>query len=126
VFTQHLDYWTPENTDAYYPKPYMHTAGGIGIYQNRNMQTSDRYLQNAAYIRLKNVTLSYDLPKSIVSHVGLDKVQVFFTGENLWTSTKLAKMYDPEAIFTSNTYTGEGGKNYPMNKVISFGLIVNL
>ena len=90
------------------------------------MQTSDRYLQNAAYIRLKNVTLSYDLPKSIVSHVGLDKVQVFFTGENLWTSTKLAKMYDPEAIFTSNTYTGEGGKNYPMNKVISFGLIVNL
>ena len=126
VFDQHLDYWTEENTGAYYPKPYLHTAGGIGTYSRRNMQTSDRYLQNAAYIRLKNITLSYDLPKQIISRIGLDKVQVYFSGENLFTSTKLAKMYDPEAIFTSNTYTGEGGKNYPMNKVISFGAVINL
>ncbi|MCM1111278.1 MAG: TonB-dependent receptor [Clostridium sp.] len=125
-FKQHTDYWTPENTGAYYPKPYLHTAGGIGIYQNRNMQTSDRYLQSAAYIRLKNITLAYELPKQWINHIGLQKVQVFFTGENLWTSTNLAKMFDPEAIFTSNGYTSEGGKNYPMNKVISFGLTVNL
>lgn len=125
-FEEHLDYWTEENTNAYYPKPYLHTAGGIGTYQNRNMQTSSRYLQNAAYIRLKNITVSYDLPKSVLSHVGLQKVQVFFTGENLWTSTKLAKMFDPEAIFTSNSYTGEGGKNYPMNKVLSVGLNITL
>ncbi|MCM1484121.1 MAG: TonB-dependent receptor [Muribaculaceae bacterium] len=126
LFNQHTDYWTEDNPGAYYPKPYIHNATGINIYQNRNKQTSDRYLQNAAYIRLKNLTLAYDLPKSIINHVGLQGVRVFFTGENLWTGTKLAKMFDPEAIFTSNGYTSEGGKNYPMNKVLSVGLTVNL
>lgn len=125
-FEEHLDYWTEENTGAYYPKPYLHTAGGIGVYQRRNMQTSSRYVQNAAYIRLKNVTVSYDLPKSILNQIGLQKVQVFFTGENLWTGTKLAKMYDPEGVFTGASYGGEAGKNYPMNKVLSVGLNVNL
>lgn len=125
-FKEHLDYWTEDNRDAYYPKPYLHTVGGIGIYQNRNMQTSSRYLQNAAYLRMKNITLSYELPRSIISHAGLEKVQVFFTGENLWTVTKLAKMYDPEGVFTGASYGGEAGKNYPMNKVLSIGLNVTL
>ena len=49
-----------------------------------------------------------------------------FLCENLLTFTTLKGMFDPEAIFTKNDYTAEGGKNYPMNKVISFGLVVNL
>lgn len=126
LFEQHLDYWTEDNPNAYYTKPYIHNAGGIGTFNNRNRQTTDRYLQNASYGRLKNLTLAYDLPRKWVNHIGLNKVQVFFTGENLWTITPLAKMYDPEAIFTANGYTGEGGKNYPMNRVISFGLTLNL
>lgn len=126
VFPHHMDYWTPENTDAYFPKPYIHTAGGVGPFQNKNIQTSDRYLQNAAYCRLKNITLSYDLPTAWVEKAGLNKVQVFFSGENLLTFDKLKGPFDPEAIFTGNSYTSEGGKNYPMNKVVSFGLIVNL
>lgn len=125
LFREHLDYWSEDNPGAYYPKPYLHTAGGIGTYNNRNKQTSDRYLQNAAYIRLKNITLSYDLPKSIISHVGLSKVQVYFTGENLWTHSNMTSIFDPEAIFTSSSYNG-GGKNYPFNKTVSFGLVVNL
>jgi hypothetical protein len=84
------------------------------------------YLQNAAYCRLKNLTLSYDLPNSWVHKAGLQKVQVFFSGENLLTFTKLKGMFDPEAIFSSNSYTSEGGKNYPMNRVLSLGFIVNL
>ena len=126
VFNEHMDYWREDNPGAYYPKPYIHSAGGIGVYRNKNMQTSDRYLQNAAYCRLKNITLSYNLPTSWVQKAGLQKVQVFFSGENLLTFTSLKGMFDPEAIFTGNSYTGEGGKNYPMNKVVSFGLVVNL
>lgn len=49
-----------------------------------------------------------------------------FSGENLLTFTKLPSMFDPEAIFTGNDYTSEAGKNYPMNKVLSIGVIVNL
>lgn len=126
VFKQHLDYWTPENTDAYYPNPYTAAAGAIGQFRNKTSQTCDRYLQNAAYCRLKNLTISYDLPKAWVNKVGLNKVQVFFSGENLLTFTKLADMFDPEGIFTSNSYTSESGKNYPMNKVYSIGVVVNL
>jgi len=126
VFSQHMDYWTPENTDAYYPKPYIHTAGGVVPFRNKNMQTSDRYLQNAAYLRLKNLTISYNLPDKILKPLHLSKVQIYLSGENLLTFTKLSKMFDPEAIFTSNSYTSEGGKNYPMNKVLSCGLVINL
>ena len=53
-------------------------------------------------------------------------VLVFFSGENLLTFTKLKGMFDPEAIFSSNSYTSEGGKNYPLNRVLSLGFIVNL
>ena len=126
VFKEHMDFWTPENTGAYYPKPYINSAGGVGPFQNKNTQTSDRYLQSAAYCRLKNLTVSYNLPDTWAHKVGLQKVQVFFSGENLLTFTKLQGMFDPEAIFTGNTYTSEGGKNYPMNRVLSLGLIVNL
>ncbi|MDY5237758.1 MAG: TonB-dependent receptor [Bacteroides helcogenes] len=126
VFKQHLDYWSESNPGAYYPKPYTAGAGAIAQYRNKTSQACDRYMQNAAYCRLKNLTISYDLPEAWTKKVGLNKTQVFVSGENLLTFTKLADMFDPEAIFTSNDYTSEGGKNYPMNKVISFGLIVNL
>ncbi len=129
IFKQHLDYWTPENTDAYYPKPYTAGNGAINRFRNKTSLPSDRYLQNAAYCRLKNITISYDLPEAWTSKVGLSKVQVYFSGENLLTFTKLADMFDPEGIFTYNSAygssTAQAGKNYPMNKVVSFGVIVN-
>ena len=125
VFEEHLDYWREDNKDAYYPAPYTAGAGAINNFRNKTSQKTDRYMQNAAYCRLKNLTVSYDLPGAWTKKVGLSKTQVFFSGENLFTSTKLAKMFDPEAIFTGTSYTSESGKNYPMNKVISLGLIVN-
>ena len=126
VFEEHMDYWREDNKGAYYPKPYIHTAGGHRPYNNKNQQVTDRYMQNAAYCRLKNLTISYDFPKAWVKTIGLQKVQVFFSGENLLTFSPLKGMYDPEAIFTGNSYTSEGGKNYPMNKVVSLGVILNL
>ncbi len=126
VFNDHLDYWTPENPDAYYPNPYTGAAGSINQFRNKTSQKSDRYMQSAAYCRLKNLTISYDLPNSWSQKIGLSKAQVFFSGENLLTFTKLPSMFDPEAIFTGNDYTSEAGKNYPMNKVLSIGVIVNL
>ena len=126
VFKEHMDFWSEDNPGAYYPKPYIHTADGVKPFQNKTKTMSDRYIQNGAYCRLKNLTVSYDLPDAWVKKVSLEKVQVFFSGENLLTFTPLIGMFDPEAIYTKNDYTNEGGKNYPMNKVISFGLVVNL
>ena len=59
-FEDHLDYWTENNTGAYYPKPYF---GGI----QKNQQTQTRYLQSAAYLRCKNIHWGYTLPKSLLS-----------------------------------------------------------
>lgn len=126
VFKEHLDYWTPENPGAYYPNPYTAAAGAIGRFRSKTSQKCDRYMQNAAYCRLKNLTVSYDLPSSWTQKIGLSKAQVFFSGENLLTFTKLAGMFDPEAIFTASDYSSEAGKNYPMNRVLSFGVIINL
>lgn len=127
VFKQHLDYWREDNKSAYYPKPYINSAGAVGKYNAKTSGSpTDRYLQNAAYCRLKNLTLSYDLPQSIISKAKLHQVRVFFSGENLFTITKLKDMFDPESIFTSNGYTDEGGKNYPMNRVLSLGMTVGL
>ena len=127
IFNDHLDYWTEDNRDAYYPRPYINAAGAAtSQYTNKTQLTSDQYLQSAAYCRLKNLTLSYDFPQNMIKKIGLTKLQVYFSGDNLVTFTKLAKMFDPEAIFTSSGYSGEGGKNYPMNRIYSIGLIINL
>lgn len=77
---------------------------------------------------------AYDLPASLIGKIGLSKLQIYVTGENLLTFTKLSTIFDPEAIFTYNSYNGgnanrgaaDAGKSYPMNKTISVGIVVNL
>ena len=128
VFKEHLDYWTPDNPDAYYPNPYIAGNQAVGQYRAKTSQRSDRYVQNAAYCRLKNLTLSYNLPEAWISKLHLTKAQVFFSGENLLTFTKL-KIFDPEGLFTGNSYGGaveQAGKNYPMTRVFSVGVILNM
>ena len=100
-----LDYWTPENTGAYYPAPNWNK------WVNR--ETSTRYLQDASYIRLKNITLGYNVPKNWLQKVGINKLRLYVTGENLFTFTNLIDGYDPETL---NNLT------YPITKKISLGL----
>ncbi|WP_083425838.1 TonB-dependent receptor [Zhouia amylolytica] len=111
-----LDYWTPENTDAYYPKPYM---GGQHV---KNTRSQTKYLQDASYIRLKNVQLSYSLPTSLINEIGLTRAQVYFSGENLFTITDLHENFDPEALGGA----WGNGKIYPLQRVLSFGVNLGL
>ena len=122
VFKEHMDYWTPQNTGAYYPNPYAAPAGTAGTFTSKTQQVVDRYLQNAAYLRLKNATISYALPEQWLKKVKLSKVNVFVTGENLFTITKLAKMLDPETIAGGNG----PGKIYPLSKVYAMGVNIGL
>lgn len=119
-FVEHLDYFRPEghelgaNLNSYYPRPIFNGGG-------KNQQTQTKYLQNAAYIRLKNVQLGYTLPKEWISKAGLQYLRIFVSGENLLTGTKLTNIFDPESI---DGGWGEG-KTYPLSRVVSFGLNVN-
>jgi hypothetical protein len=122
VFKQHLDYWTPANPNAYYPAPYTNTGGAIGPFANKSQQISDKYLQNAAYLRLKNLTISYSLPAQLIKKAHLTKMSVFVSGENLMTITKLSKIFDPETLNVAATGVG---KSYPLTQVYSAGLNIN-
>ena len=120
---QHLDYFRPEgttnplgaNVNAYYPRPNW--GGG------KNFQRSDRYLQNAAYGRLKNVTVGYTLPQSITRKAYIENLRIFFSGENLATITDFTGTGDPELVDAYFSAYGFG-KVYPLQRVLSFGLNV--
>ena len=113
VFEEHLDYWTPENTDAYYARP---------SWSGRNQYTQTRYLQNGAYCRLKNLTLGYTFPKSWTQKAGIDYLRLYFSADNLLTFTSLSSIFDPEA--TGSMYS-DPGKLYPLQRVLSVGVNIN-
>lgn len=116
IFKEHLDYWRPDNTDAYYPRPIMTSESG------KNRQTQTRFLQDASYFRLKNLQVGYTIPSAISDRIGLGLLRVYFTGENLITFTKLSNVFDPEA--TGGTYGA--GKLYPLAKLYSLGINLKL
>lgn len=111
LFTTHLDRWTPQTPDGYYPKYYMSSEN------NKNQQTQTRYLQNGAYLRIKNVQLGYTLNKNLVEKLKLGRVRFYLSVENLATITKFTKALDPELFLSS-------GKVYPMQRNYSAGLNV--
>lgn len=119
-FEEHYDFFRPEgdplgaNLDAYYPRPLF--ASG-----DKNQKTQSRYLQNAAYIRLKNAQIGYTFPKLWMNKIGLQSVRLYVSGDNLWTASQITGIFDPE------TLGGEwgDGKLYPLSRTISVGLNVN-
>lgn len=118
-FEAHLDYFRPEDTtsplganvDAYFPRP---------LENDRNRQAQTRYLQNAAYCRLKNVTLGYTLPATLTKNWAISNLRVFVSAENLATITNLSKTFDPETVGIGDW----DGCTYPLSKTFSCGLSV--
>jgi hypothetical protein len=110
-FDEHMDFWTKENPDAYYPAPRMNKSF-------RNKQVQSRYLQNGAYLRLKSLQLGYTLPVSLTKKFFVGNLRVYVVGENLLTFTKLISIFDPEA--TGGIYGA--GMLYPIQRSLSVGL----
>ncbi|MCL3852724.1 TonB-dependent receptor [Parabacteroides sp. GYB001] len=120
-FEEHWDFFRPEgdplgaNLNSYYPRPLFDQGG-------KNQEYQTRYLQNAAYIRLKNVQLGYTFPRTWVSKIGLQSLRLYFSGDNLLTFTKLHGYFDPETLGDTGDKTG---KVYPLAKTLSVGLNIN-
>ncbi len=112
------------NFDAYLPR--------LVGYSQLNDHPNNRYLQNVAYIRLRNIQLGYTFPENIASKIGASDLKVYLSGENLWTWSPLYKWTkdtDVTNIYGSDRDLSGGtsgdGYNYPMMKAVSFGLSVN-
>ena len=106
------------NTDAYFPRPYANDG-----MNKKNRQTSTRYLQSAAYMRLKNVQIGYTFPKSIITKIGLSRMRLYLSGENLGVLTNnYPKYLDPENATIG--LWGQGGKSMAAQANYSFGIDV--
>ncbi|RAJ79169.1 TonB-linked SusC/RagA family outer membrane protein [Chitinophaga dinghuensis] len=117
IYQNELDYWTPTNTKAHFARIYAKAAGNSAV----NKLVQSRYLSNAAYLRIKNLSLAYALPNDLLKRIHLSRLQVFFSGENLFTFTKFPTGLDP----TSTEDKGYG-INYPIMRMFSFGINASL
>lgn len=122
VFQYHIDNtWTYENPTAYYPRP---SANG----NSKNKQIQTKYLQNAAYIRLKDITISYNLPQKWLSRIGLQQARIYVNGMNLWEKTALPPFMMPDIVdqmtSTENINGANLGKQYAFMRTFSFGMNV--
>ncbi|MBC3539128.1 SusC/RagA family TonB-linked outer membrane protein [Rufibacter sediminis] len=124
VMYQHqLDFWTPQNPNARYPR--LAAAGSQSI-ENNFRRGSDMYLYDASYARLKNVQIGYTLPPSLIGKIGMKSMRAYFSGQNLFTLSKL-KFIDPEVTeFNSNLLNSgaNSGRAYPTPVYYGFGLDV--
>jgi TonB-linked SusC/RagA family outer membrane protein len=123
MYEHQLDYWTPANPDAHWPRL---TAPGTASTVNNYGKGSDLNILNAAYLRLKNIQIGYTLPKELSRKAGMNKVRFFVSGQNLLTFSKNS-FIDPESSEFGSSMNASGansGRNYPLLKYIGGGLNV--
>ena len=123
AFAHFLDYWSPENTDAFYPVP----TNNAWISNGGNFLRQTRYLQNMAYLRLKNLTVGYTLPSAWLQAISFQSARVYVSGENLFEFDNMTIPIDPESTDYKTGY-GSGswsfGRSYPFARTLSVGLQV--
>ena len=101
--------WTEDNPNAFYGRIYENA----GSSQGANQRISDKFLYNAAYLRVKNITFSYTVPDKYLHAIRLKNLKAFVSGENLFTVDHLPTGIDPENL----------SWNYPYSRtIINFNL----
>ncbi|MEG1511964.1 MAG: TonB-dependent receptor [Bacteroidales bacterium] len=124
LYAHQADYWRPDNTDAHYTRLWRYfgvSDAFSGVSGSCNSVQQTRYLLNMSYLRLKNLTVGYTLPKHITSKIRIDKVRVYFSGENLFTIQDKKLPVDPEVTQTEHMI----GRSFPLQRTLSIGLQVN-
>ncbi len=107
--------WTPENPNGTYPRLYPNSSGSPDV-----TVTNSFWCEDASYVRLKNLTFGYTIPTKLTQKIQLDRVRIYFNGENLLTFSKIYdKGIDPEAPQGRGAY-------YANVRKLSLGLKVTL
>ena len=106
--------WTEANPNKWAEYPRIETLN----MNNTNLQTSDYWLRNASFLRVKNVQIGYTLPKSVSKKAGMESVRIYLSGQNLFSFNSFYKGWDPE----NEIGTGDAPSYYPINAIYSFGL----
>lgn len=126
VYDYQMNYWTESNTNSYWPRLY-----GAGGNNSANQRTQTKYLLDGSFIRLKNITIGYNLPKQWCSKLYIKNLRFYVSGENLCTWHHLPNGYYPDsfvsipgALSMTTSIQGDGATNwsYPLMRQFSFGL----
>ncbi|HLR90037.1 MAG TPA: TonB-dependent receptor [Balneolaceae bacterium] len=123
-YTHQLDYWTPDNPNAFYPRPTDHSQSN----NIRNFLPQTRYMLDLSYLRLKNVTIGYTLPTSLLERLPITAFRIYVSGENLFEFDNLGDMpIDPEMDYTTPGLndTNSFGRVYPYRRTLSAGVSVS-
>ena len=108
-----LDYWTPDNTDAAYPRI---SDGG---FNDNNYRYSDYWMRDGMHLRFRNISIGYELPKSLLEGIGFKQIKIFATAFNLLVIKSYDEAFDPQMNSGTGWY-------YPQNKSITFGANLTL
>ena len=106
----HLDYWSEDNPDAFWPRPYVRAL--------HNFKPSNKWIQDAAYIRLKDIQIGYTMPDKLTSMVNISKLRLYFAGRDIWEITKTFDYIDPE-------FPNNASHQYPFRRSYSVGINVS-
>lgn len=98
-----LDYWTPENQGARFPTPGL---------TKQNTYAASTFYEKSSYIKIKDITLSYNLPKTWISKIGMSNLRVYGSMKNFFTFSSVDN-YDPER---------DGDISFPLTKQLVFGV----
>jgi hypothetical protein len=119
-------WWTPTRTDAYLPR--ISTTGTINNY---NYYPSNWVAENGSYIRLKNLVVGYTLPKSLTQKAKIEKLRIYFSGNDLWEKSHIRDGWDPEAPRSvanvgdpNNGNVSTFSERYPFYRYMTFGVNV--
>ena len=108
----------PDSPDKYAEYPLLETLN----MNHPNLQTSDYWVRDASFLRMKNLTVGYTLPSLITRKLGCQSVRLYVSGQNLFNITKFYKGWDPE----NEIGTGDAPSYYPINRIWSFGINVHI
>ena len=125
-FVQNLaevaDFWTPENPSNSVPRPSQ--GGDAGNTTFLSTIASTRFLENASFLRLQNISLSYNMPSTITAPLNIANARLTLSGTNLFTWTNY-QGYDPESsTYTSLLSAGQDLTPYPLSKIYTLGVQV--
>lgn len=96
IYKHQLDYWTPDNLNAYYPRVYGDPNGNVGTNYGRSRRVQTKYLSDESYLRIQNISFGYTFSKEVLDKINLNNLRVFVSGDNIHTFDKLPKGLDPD------------------------------
>ena len=118
MFEHQLDFWTPTNPNAKYPRLAMSNLINYGKEYG-----SDLYIFNGAYMRVKNIALGYTLPEKWTLKAGIKRARIYVNGQNLFTFSHISFLDPESSSFDNNMGGGEdSGRNYPTLKYYGMGV----